>query len=174
MVIDWAEPGEDEGASLELTGELGRLEKGRESETLSFHEDALDAGNVGEPEMASIAGKEEGIRVRVERAGLWLEPADEKFVEALEGFRVLREFRGVEPEVPDKGGNELAAGGAGHPVAIPAGKEGSLDKVSQDGASWILVGKAQPAFAVDLFGFEGAGLAIEVANGLHGPTLPLA
>ena len=124
--------------------------------------------------MAPVAWKKECSRIRIEGPRFLLEPADEKLIEAVKRVGGFGKLRGIEPEVPDKGSHEGPAGGTGHAAAIPAGEEGSFDEVSQDGTTGVFVGKAEPAFPVDLLSLEGASQAVKIADWLHGVTLPLA
>ena len=55
-----------------------------------------------------------------------------------------------------------------HTAAIPSREEGALDETMQgDLAEWVAVSPAEEAFAIDLFGFQLSGFAIEVLNRLH-------
>ena len=124
--------------------------------------------------MAAIAWENDCSRIRIEGPRFRLEPADEKLVEAVKRVGGFGKLRGIEPEVPDKGSHEGLTGGTGHATAVPAGEEGSLDEVSQDGTTGVFVGKTEPAVPVDLLSLEGASQAVKIANWLHGVTLPLA
>ncbi len=64
--------------------------------------------------------------------------------------------------------HEGATRGTRHPPAIPTGKKGSFDHLPEKGSTAGLIGKAQPAFPVNLLSLEGSGQTVEVADWLHG------
>ena len=174
VVVDGAEPREDEGALFESPGQFCRTKEAGKGEALSLDENGIDLRNIGETEMAPVTWKEDRLRVRIEGPRSRLELANEKLVETVKRVGGFGKLGGIDSEVPDKGGHEGPAGGTSHAAAVPAGEKRSFDEVSQDGTTGILICKTQPALPVDLLGLEGAGLAIKITDGLHGRTLPLA
>ena len=174
VVIDRAKAGENEGASFKSPGEFGRAKEFRNREALALDEYGIDPGKVWKAKVPPVARKNYRAGVRVQGTCFRVEPANKKLVETCEGIRRVGEFGRIEAEIPDKRAHEGPAGGTSHPAAIPPGKKGSLDQVPQEGADRVFVGEAQPAFPVNLFGFEGLCQAVEIADWLHGVTLPLA
>ena len=66
MVVDGAEPREDEGALFESPGQFCRTKEAGKGEALSLDENGIDLRNIGETEMAPVTWKEDRLRVRIE------------------------------------------------------------------------------------------------------------
>ena len=119
--------------------------------------------------MASVRREDDGAWQRINRAGGGVEFAVKKFIEAAEGFRWFGEFRGVEAVGGDERGDFCDGGGAVHFPTVEAGEESAFDKtVEGHPPGQHAIGPAQERFAIDLFRLGTSGVAVEVANGLHG------
>lgn len=135
---------------------------------MALDEDAGDGGGFFEAEVAAVRGEDDGVGVGVDGAGGGFEFPIEELVEAAVGGGGVGEVCRVEVVLLDEGCDAGGGGWGAHAAAVPGGEEGAFDEeVERECAEGISVGPFEEAFAVDLFGFEGAGVAIEVLDGFH-------
>jgi hypothetical protein len=157
---------------LVFLGEFFTAQESGDVEFLALDENRTDLAGLFESKMSAIGGKDDwGVG---ERAGARAEFAVEEVVEGGEVFGLLFKIVGIEPVGIEK--REDFRGGFGliHAAAIPSREKGALDEaVKGDLAERVAIGPAKEAFAIDLFGFQLSGFAIEVLNWVHTGTMTI-